>query len=89
MNDSLVRRPRAAQPLFEGAEWDFPLMHEVYEAVKDVALNDLGLDVFPNQIEIAWAASLVLVVASSTHFTVGGTNGKRTTTSLVGARSVT
>jgi len=58
MNES-VRRPRAAQPLFEGAEWDFALMQEVYEAVKDVALNDLGLDVFPNQIEVISAEQML------------------------------
>src|ERR1700684_3441348 len=59
MTESLVRRPRTAKPLFDGAEWDFPLMHEVYEAVQDIAVNDLGLDVFPNQIEVISAEQML------------------------------
>jgi spore cortex formation protein SpoVR/YcgB (stage V sporulation) len=39
-------------PLFEGSNWTFDTMDRVYDAVEDVALNDLGLDVYPNQIEI-------------------------------------
>ena len=43
---------RAAMPLFTGADWNFETMDRVYEAVADIALNDLGLDVYPNQIEV-------------------------------------
>ena len=39
-------------PLFDGAEWDFETLQRTYEAIEAVALEDLGLDVFPNQIEI-------------------------------------
>src|ERR1700682_1796377 len=42
----------AAEPLFTGAEWDFALLKRVYGAIEDLALNDLKLDVYPNQIEI-------------------------------------
>jgi len=45
-------RQRAQKPLFEGAEWDFDTLHRVYDAIEDIALNDLGLSVYPNQIEI-------------------------------------
>lgn len=38
--------------LFEGSEWDFSGLKKVFSAVEDVALNDLKLDVYPNQIEI-------------------------------------
>jgi stage V sporulation protein R len=38
--------------LFEGAEWDFEKLNRVFEAVKDIADNDLGLSYYPNQIEI-------------------------------------
>ena len=40
------------KPLFEGSEWDFATLQRVYDAIQDVALNDLGLDIYPNQIEI-------------------------------------
>ncbi len=38
--------------LFEGADWDFGQLDRVYQAVEDIAFNDLGLDIYPNQIEI-------------------------------------
>ncbi len=38
--------------LFEDAEWDFGVLDKVFDAVEDIALNDLGLETYPNQIEI-------------------------------------
>lgn len=38
--------------LYQGSEWDFAQLKTVFSAVEDVALKDLGLDVYPNQIEI-------------------------------------
>ncbi len=38
--------------LFEDSEWDFDRLRIVNEAIEDIALKDLGLDVYPNQIEI-------------------------------------
>lgn len=38
--------------LYETAEWDFETLQRVYDAVKDIADNDLGLDTYANQIEI-------------------------------------
>src|SRR5262249_12102594 len=43
---------RAAKPLFEGSEWDFETLQRVYDAIEDIAKNDLKLDTYPNQIEI-------------------------------------
>ncbi len=45
--------------LFEGADWNFPTMQRVYQAVQDVALNDLGLNVYPNQIEVISAEQML------------------------------
>jgi stage V sporulation protein R len=45
--------------LFEGADWNFSMMMQAYEAVQDIALNDLGLDVFPNQIEVISAEQML------------------------------
>jgi len=38
--------------LFEGPEWTFELLGQAHDAIEEIALNDLGLDVYPNQIEI-------------------------------------
>ncbi|MEM6538335.1 MAG: SpoVR family protein [Pseudomonadota bacterium] len=38
--------------IYDDAEWDFEKLKIAYDAIEDIALNDLGLDVYPNQIEI-------------------------------------
>ncbi len=38
--------------LFDGSNWTFDTMDRTYDAIRDIALNDLGLDVYSNQIEI-------------------------------------
>jgi stage V sporulation protein R len=38
--------------LFTEAEWDFATLDQVYKAIEDIALNELKLDVYPNQIEV-------------------------------------
>ncbi len=38
--------------LFEGSDWTFETMAKTYAAIEEVALNDLGLDLNPNQIDI-------------------------------------
>ena len=43
---------RAERPLFENADWEFATIQRVHDAVAEVALNDLGLDTYPNQIEV-------------------------------------
>ncbi|MFQ5970825.1 MAG: SpoVR family protein [Alphaproteobacteria bacterium] len=51
------RAPRAAgagspSTIAEDSDWSFDALDQVYQAIEDVALNDLGLDIYPNQIEI-------------------------------------
>jgi len=43
---------RANAPLFTEPEWDFQTLDRTYKAIEQIALGDLKLDVFPNQIEI-------------------------------------
>jgi stage V sporulation protein R len=45
-------KARAATPLFTESEWDFATLDRTYRAIEEIALNDLKLDVYPNQIEI-------------------------------------
>ena len=49
----------AAGLLFEGAEWNFDAMRRAYDAIEDAALGDLGLSVFPNQIEVISAEQML------------------------------
>ena len=43
---------KAERPLFEGADWEFGTIQRAYEAIERVALNELGLSVYLNQIEV-------------------------------------
>src|SRR5215470_20430410 len=43
---------RAERPLFEGADWEFGTIQRVHDAIEKIAIGELGLDVYPNQIEI-------------------------------------
>ena len=38
--------------LFDDPTWSFDSMSRAYDAIEEIALGDLGLDVYPNQIEI-------------------------------------
>ncbi len=55
---------RLATPLFEGSEWDFETMERTYDAIEKVALEDLGLDVYANQIEIISSEQMLDAYAS-------------------------
>ena len=46
-------------PLFNGPEWTFDLLDRVYDAIEEIAVNDLGLDTYPNQIEIISAEQML------------------------------
>ncbi len=38
--------------IFDDADWDFDVLQRTLEAIEEIALNDLKLDIYPNQIEI-------------------------------------
>ena len=42
----------SATPLFDSSDWDFDTLRRTYDAIERIALEDLGLDVYPNQIEV-------------------------------------
>ncbi len=43
---------KVGRPLFEGADWEFGTIQRVHDAIEEIAVGELGLDVYPNQIEI-------------------------------------
>jgi spore cortex formation protein SpoVR/YcgB (stage V sporulation) len=45
-------KARAHAPLFTESEWDFATVDKTYRAIEEIALSELKLDVYPNQIEI-------------------------------------
>ena len=50
---------KAGTPLFDGPEWTFELMGKARDVIEEIALNDLGLDIYPNQIEIISAEQML------------------------------
>jgi spore cortex formation protein SpoVR/YcgB (stage V sporulation) len=38
--------------LFRSGEWRFDTLKSTFDAIEDIALNEMGLDVYPNQIEL-------------------------------------
>ncbi len=51
--------------LFETADWDFSTLQRIYDAVEEIAARDLGLDTYPNQIEIITAEQMLDAYASN------------------------
>ena len=50
--------------LFGGTDWDFGTLQRAYGAIEEIALRDLGLDVYPNQIEVITAEQMLDAYAS-------------------------
>jgi spore cortex formation protein SpoVR/YcgB (stage V sporulation) len=38
--------------IYTGSSWDFDKLYRMMDACEDIAINDMGLDCFPNQIEV-------------------------------------
>lgn len=51
--------------LFNGADWSYETIQRIHDAVAEVAVGDLGLDVYPNQIEIITAEQMLDAYAST------------------------
>ena len=49
----------AVRPLFEGADWEFSTIQRAHNAIEAIALNELALDVYPNQIEVISAEQML------------------------------
>ncbi len=50
--------------LFEGPEWDFDKLKRVYGAIEEIAVGELGLDTYPNQIEVITSEQMLDAYAS-------------------------
>ena len=45
--------------LYQGADWDFQTLQRIHDACEEVAKGDLGLDTYPNQIEVITAEQML------------------------------
>jgi stage V sporulation protein R len=54
-----------AERLFDGADWDFPTLQRIHDACDEIARGELGLDIYPNQIEIIAAEQMLDAYSSS------------------------
>ena len=58
LNPSTSRRHPTAdvtstsEPLFRDSDWDFGLLDRIYDALHPIAIEELGLDIYPNQMEV-------------------------------------
>jgi stage V sporulation protein R len=48
-----------AERLFQGADWDFLTLQRIHDACEGIARSELGLDVYPNQIEVITAEQML------------------------------
>src|ERR1700744_1299788 len=51
--------------LFEGADWDFQQLQRIHDACQEIAHGELGLETYPNQIEIITAEQMLDAYSSS------------------------
>src|SRR5215510_10346122 len=49
----------SGERLYRGAEWDFETLQRIHDACEEIALGELGLDVYPNQIEVITAEQML------------------------------
>ena len=50
--------------LYEGADWDFSTIQRIHDACEEIARTELGLDPYPNQIEVITAEQMLDAYAS-------------------------
>jgi len=48
-----------AERLYDGADWDFEKLQRIHDACEEIARTELGLDTYPNQIEVITAEQML------------------------------
>ncbi len=43
---------KSQKPLFDGAEWDYQTVDKCFQAIQKIALDEMGLDIYPTQVEV-------------------------------------
>ena len=55
---------QANKPLFEGHEWSFDLLKRAYDAIEEIGVGEMGLNLSPNVIEVITAEQMLDAYAS-------------------------
>src|SRR5260370_11683045 len=50
---------RSGERLYDGADWDFSTIQRIHDACEEIARSELGLDTYPNQIEVITAEQML------------------------------
>ena len=45
--------------LYDAPEWDFDLLNRTYDAIHEIGVEDMGLNIYPNQIEVIRAEQML------------------------------
>jgi stage V sporulation protein R len=48
-----------AERLFAGVDWDFSTLQRIHDSCDEIARSELGLDIYPNQIEVITAEQML------------------------------
>ncbi|GGC08843.1 SpoVR family protein [Novosphingobium endophyticum] len=51
--------------LYRGSDWDFDTLQRIYDAVERIAIGELGLNVYPNRIEVITSEQMLDAYAST------------------------
>src|SRR5258706_16179350 len=51
--------------LFEGADWEFEKLQRIHDACEEIARSELGLEIYPNQIEVITAEQMLDAYSSA------------------------
>ncbi|NHO31027.1 SpoVR family protein [Acetobacter fallax] len=51
--------------LYQGADWNFHIIRDCYAAIEEIAEKELGLDVFPNRIEVITSEQMLDVYTTN------------------------
>lgn len=60
----MARSAKKTDLLFHGSDWNFETVSRVYDAIEEIALGELGLDIYPNQMEIISSEQMLDAYAS-------------------------
>jgi stage V sporulation protein R len=50
---------RAERPLFEGCDWEFGTIQRCYDEIEKIALKEMGLEIYTNQIEVIGTEQMI------------------------------
>jgi spore cortex formation protein SpoVR/YcgB (stage V sporulation) len=57
--------PAGSRLLYQGPDWDFELIKRVHDAIGEIGIGEMGLDPFPNQIEVITTEQMLDAYAST------------------------